>query len=123
MSSATGSTKHTDVTPYYAAQVATTVLRAAGVLNEEDTIAPQAMYGNKTILRHGQSRRDGGNGIYFDGDSFAEWLNAQKTGTPGQGRTKVNVNALVNEYDTDEDPEAELNASDADKDLETAEAE
>ena len=92
---------YTDVTPYVAAQIATQALREAGLLDSDVEIAPQSMYGNKTIARYGTSRREGGDGIMFVGDSFKEWLDAQLEGRQGGTRTRVNLKALMAEYGED----------------------
>jgi len=85
-----------DLTPFMAAKVATVILQASGTLPPGKEIAPQAMYSNKTIERYGTKRTEGGQGIYFRGDSFAKWLTEAKKGVAG-GR-RVDVNALVSQY-------------------------
>jgi len=91
-----------DVTPYVAAQIATELLRADGILAADEEIAPQSMYGNKTIERYGTPRREGGDGIYFVGTSFKAWLDAQREGRESGRRSKVNLRALLSEYDNAE---------------------
>jgi hypothetical protein len=88
---------YTDVTPYVAATIATQALRAAGLIDDDVEIAPQSMYGNKTIERYGKPRREGGDGIMFVGDSFKQWLDAQLEGRTST-RSRVNVKALLAEY-------------------------
>jgi hypothetical protein len=110
MSSTTSTTKHTDVTPYRAAQILTARLHAAGRLPADEEVAPQTMYGNKTITRFGTPKREGGQGVYFEGDSFNEWLEAYMSGDAPKTGGKVNVNALIAEYsgdqaNADEDPD------------------
>jgi len=91
--------KHfSDVTPYQAAQIATLRLRKAGKLGEDETIAPQAMYSKKGIKRYGESKQNGGTGVFFVGDSFAAWLDAQVEGRQVAGGRRVNINELVKEY-------------------------
>ncbi len=110
MSSTTGKS---DLTPYAAAVVATAVLRKHGILDADQEIAPQSMYGNKTITRYGEPRREGGDGVMFNGDSFAEWLDAQVEGRATGARQRVNVKALLAEYD----PETDEPESDEDEEL------
>jgi hypothetical protein len=102
--------KHSDLTPYRAAQVATAVLRAAGKLQGVDSngkpkaIEPQTMYSNKSIKRYGEAKRDGGTGVMFVGESFNEWLQSQLRGT-GSTRTRSNFGSLLAEYTVEIDDE------------------
>jgi len=91
-----------DVTPYQAAKIATKWLRKHGKIAEDQEIAPQTMYSNKAIERYGKPRTQGGQGVYFVGASFMQWL--QNWGTGGTGaRGRVNIEALANEYMADLD--------------------
>jgi hypothetical protein len=98
MSSTT--TQYPDVTPYHFAQVATAILREAGILDETEEITGPGMYGNKQIKRvEGcKSRRDGGDGIVFDGDSAHEWLERRLAGGGTGARSRVNVPKLVEAF-------------------------
>jgi hypothetical protein len=99
---------YTNVTPYYAAKIATDVLRAAGKLAVDEEIAPQTMYGaarpNKSTNESSIATVEGSKPILFVGDAFKAWLDAQVAGT-GRTRVGVNVNALIAEFSSDTAPE------------------
>jgi hypothetical protein len=120
--------KHSDLTPYRAAQVATAVLRVAGKLGVDGngkpkTIEPQSMYSNKTIKRHGSAKSAGGSGVMFDGESFNEWLQAQLRGT-GTTRRSSDFGSLLAEYTgelSDEDVSDEVGDEEDEEDEDSAE--
>lgn len=119
--------KHSDLTPYRAAQVATAVLRAAGKLQGVDSngkpkaIEPQTMYSNKSIKRYGEAKRDGGTGVMFVGESFNEWLQSQLRGT-GSTRTRSNFGSLLAEYTVEiDDEDVADEPEDGDEDVDSPE--
>src|SRR6266576_3645913 len=108
MSENTNITVCPDLTPYYAAQVAT------GVLGRD--IQPQVMY---TMAKNGtiESNYDeyieaGGRGnaqkikVHFDGESFKTWLEGVKAGKV-VATGKMNLAALIAEFSTTADEAAE----------------
>jgi hypothetical protein len=112
--------KHTDLTPYAAAEIATRVLGRK--------VSSQTMYGlarpgkgenaksRIATVEGSKPRSEGGDGILFDGDAFAEWLGAMKRGGSGT-RVRQDFDALAKEFDEDYVP-AEPSEDENDDDLE-----
>jgi hypothetical protein len=122
-------TQYPDVTPYAFAQVATQLLREAGVLDETEEITGPGMYGNKQIKRVAgcKSRRDGGDGIYFDGESAHEWLERRLQGGGTGARQRVNVPKLAEQFrasaEDEQDEQAEANENAVTDDADVSELE
>jgi hypothetical protein len=91
---------YSDLTPYAAAIVLTRKLHQAGKLAADEEIRSQTMYSNKSIKRYGTPRKDGGEGVYFVGDSFAQYLKQQLSGS-GATRSSKDYDALSAEFDVD----------------------
>jgi hypothetical protein len=70
------------------------------------------MYSNKTIARYGEAKSTpGGTGIYFDGESFNEYLQSFLQGkTPAKSR--ASVEQLMKEYGVEDLPEEESEVDD-----------
>jgi hypothetical protein len=114
---------HTDLTPYYAAKVATEVLRKAGKIADNEVVAPQKMYGlarpSKSTNVSAIATVPGSDPILFVGDEFARWLQAQLAGQ-GRTRTGVDMASLISEFEdglaagVDEDESDEVSDDDPD---------
>jgi hypothetical protein len=118
-------TTHSNLSPYRAAQIMTAKGRESGKLGVDDegkpeTVEPQTMYSLKVPWRHGTARRDGGDGVYFEGEAFAEYLEAWLAGTAtGGGTRKQTLQALMAEYNVDAET-ADQVESESDRDGQTA---
>jgi hypothetical protein len=82
------------ITPYAAAKVVNIVLASKG---QDRVVTPQMMYSYAKNKRIATVTIAGDKKVYFDGDSFKQWLDAYVAGKNVAGG-KVNFETLAAQY-------------------------